>query len=68
MITLKCHKCQCLLGEIQKGKLKKNTFLYCKECQEKISTKDIADRLANLGKDYKRSNSDLKRLFKELFK
>jgi len=32
MKTLNCHKCGEYLGEIEKGKIKNGTVLFCKKC------------------------------------
>jgi len=36
----KCSRCGCYLGELIKGKIKKNTALLCEECMDFYKTCD----------------------------
>lgn len=49
MKVFRCEKCAKQLGEMTKGKIKKGTVLFCKECYDKIKMKESADKLSGLG-------------------
>jgi hypothetical protein len=63
MIILKCKCCSKPLGEISKGKLKKNTVVICKECYDIIEIKETANKLNNIN-----SNNSFPDIFKDIFK
>jgi hypothetical protein len=44
MKTLKCHKCETYLGEIERGKVKKDCIFICKACLAFYETCDSLNK------------------------
>lgn len=65
MKELRCNKCNCYLGEMTQGKIKKDAIILCTECMNKYEAyKGVAD-VANMDKP---STPDMPDFFKEMFK
>lgn len=63
MKELKCHKCSCFLGCIEKGKIKNGAVIFCKDCFEKNKTIDDLNSYQN-----KTTNYDMPDFMQDLFK
>ena len=64
MKEFKCHKCNCYLGEMTQGKIKKDAIILCTECMNKYEAyKGVAD-VANINKA---STPDMPDFFKGIF-
>ena len=54
MKTFHCHKCNCYLGEVQKGKIKHKSVILCSSCFERYK---ILEDLQNYNNASKKSDS-----------
>jgi hypothetical protein len=65
MKKLNCNKCLCFLGEMEKGKIKKDAVILCSNCMEAYKS---FESLANFDKNTSSKNVDMPEFFKDLFK
>lgn len=62
MKELKCHKCGCYLGDIEKGKIKNGAVLLCRGCFK------LMNDLLNYKKSIGGQANDIMDSFKDIFK
>ena len=70
MKEFRCHICKCYLGEMTRGKIKKEAVILCTECIDKYKAyKGVADiaNVANMN-GAKGTPNDMPDFFKEIFK
>lgn len=68
MKEFRCNKCNCYLGEMTQGKIKKDAIILCTECMDKYEAyKGMAD-IANIANMNKSTTPDMPDFFKEMFK
>lgn len=58
MITFYCKKCGAYLGEMTKGRLKKDSVLYCTTCQKQLDARRIAEDLEKMSAPRSKDNVD----------
>jgi len=71
MKEFRCYKCNCYLGEMTQGKMKKGAIILCTECMDRYEAyKGVAD-VANMNRDIKGTkgtvNNDMPDFFKGIF-
>jgi len=63
MKELKCSRCSFYLGEMEKGKLKKDASILCKSCMDALL---LCESLSTYSKGTK-PNMDMPDFFKDIF-